>query len=172
MGKVKELTGYIMPLGLAFILMVKLFSSRFPKITVLRGIVALLIPIMAWSYLTGAVLENYVISRNEKQSKSMPTIAMWVDLLEEDNQVYYLEDTHNFRWAEGIQFMMQDKPLILTKTTEVSFEEDAFFIMHRNFVENDAIKENCEIVVEMGEFALAINKNQEVMKRFENYRTD
>ena len=169
-GKIKEISEYVLPMGLAFIFVVKLCRTKFPKIATMRCIIGLMIPILAWSYLTGSILENYVVSRNEKQAKAMPDISMWVNRIGWNKKVYYLEDTQNYRWAEGIQFMLQDEPLILTNTAEVSFDEDALFIMNRSYLESDIVKEKCEVVAESGQLALVINKEQEVMQRLERCR--
>ncbi len=168
-GKVKQISGYILPLGLSFILLVKLLDHKFPKAAAARCVAALLIPIAAWSYLGGSVLENYVIARNEKQSFAMPAVAKWINLLGWDKNVYYLEDTQNYRWAEGIQFMVQEKPVILTDTGAVSYEEDAFYIMNSSFAQNETVQEKCEIIVEAGNLALAVPKGQTLAERFERY---
>lgn len=168
-GKVKQISMYILPLGLGFILMVKLFADRFPKVVTVRCVAGLLIPIVAWSYLGSSVLENYVIARNEKQSVAMPNVSRWINLLGGDKNVYYLEDTQNYRWAEGIQFMLQEKQVILTTSGEVSFDEDAFYIMNSSYAQNEAVQEKCEIIVEVENLALAVPKGQTLLERFERY---
>lgn len=171
-GKVKKISEYILPMGLTFIFVVKLFRTKFPKIATVRCIIALMIPIMAWSYLTGAILENYVISRNEKQAKAMPTVSKWVNLLGWDKNVYYLEDTQNYRWAEGIQFMLQDKTLIMTNTKAVTFEEDAFYIVNKSFVQSEIVQEKCQVIEETGQLALIVPKDQTLVQRWEKYKLD
>lgn len=171
-GKVKAISKYILPMGLAFILMVKLYRTKFPKIATIRCIIGLMIPIVAWTYLTGSILENYVVSRNEKQAKAMPTVSKWVNLLGWDKNVYYLEDTQNYRWAEGIQFMLQDETIILTNTQEVTFEEDAFYIVNRNFVQNEIVQEKCTVIEETGQLALIVPKNQTLEERWKAYKLD
>ncbi len=171
-GKVKAISTYILPMGLTFILIVKLCRARFPKAANVRCVIGLMIPIIAWSYLTGAIIENYVVSRNEKQAKAMPSVSKWITLLGWDTNVYYLEDTQNYRWAEGIQFMVQAKAVILSNTKEVSFEEDAFYIMNRSFAENEIIKEKCVVIEETGQLALAVPKGKTLEQRWEAYKLD
>ena len=91
-GKVKKLSGYILPLGIAFLLIVKLGSKKFPKAAVARCVAALFIPIVAWSYLSNAIIHNYVVARNEKQAVTMPTISLWIsNPSEKVNCVYNAE---------------------------------------------------------------------------------
>jgi len=168
-GKVKQISCYILPMGLAFIMIVKVCAAKFPKAITIRCVAGLLIPIVAWTYLTGTILENYVISRNEKQAVEMPTVARWINLLGWDKNVYFLEDTQNYRWAEGIQFMVQEKPVLLSNTAEVPLEEDAFFIMNRSYAQSDVIQEKCEIIAQAGQLALAVPKGQTLAERFERY---
>lgn len=168
-GKVKQISGYILPMGLAFICIVKLCSAKFPKAMTVRCVAGLLVPILAWSYLTGSILENYVISRNEKQAVAMPTVSRWITLLGWDKKVYYLEDTQNYRWAEGIQFMVQNNPVILTNTTEVSWDEDAFFIMNRSYAKSEIVQEKCEIIAQAGQLALVAPKDKTIVERWKKY---
>lgn len=169
-GKVRQMSEYILPLGTAFVLLVKLGKRRFPKAWQIRCALGLLLPIIAWSYLTGSILENYVISRNEKQAVAMPSISREISVLGWDKDIYFLEDTQNYRWAENIQFMLQDKPLKMTTSKEVTFGEDAFYIMNRSFLENEIVKEKCVVIVESGSLALVAPKGQTIEERFNKYK--
>lgn len=169
-GKVRQMSEYILPLGTAFILLVKLCSSRFPKVQTIRCVLGLLLPIIAWSYLTGSILENYVISRNEKQAVNMPAVSREITLLGWDKNVYFLKDTQNYRWAENIQFMLKDKAVIMTTSKEVTFEEDAFYIMNKSFLENESVQEKCVVVVESGQLALVAPKGQTLEERFNKFK--
>lgn len=168
-GKVKELSGYILPLGLAFILVVKLEDKKFPKASVVRALVGLLIPIVAWTYLSDSIIKNYVVVRNEKQAVGMPPISFWIKILGQKENVYYLADTQDYRWAEGIQFMLQDMKVTLTTTEEAPWDEDAFFIMHKNYTESDVVKEKGIVVIESGVMSLVINNEQELASRFATF---
>lgn len=168
-GKVKQLSEYILPLGIGFLLIAKAGSEKFPKAAVARCVAALLIPIVAWSYLSNSIIHNYVVARNEKQAVTMPNISLWISMLAEEENVYYLADTFDYRWAEGIQFMLQDKKLTVTDTTQVSFDEDAFFIMSAEYAGSEAVSGKCTAIVKPGALVLAVNNEGEIMSRWKAY---
>ncbi len=168
-GKVKEISGYVLPLGISFLLIVKAGSSKFPKAAAARFAVGLLIPIVAWTYLSSSIIHNYVVARNEKQAVTMPTISLWVSMLATTENVYYLADTYDYRWAEGIQFMMQDRKLTVTDTAHISFDEDAFFIMSAEYADSEAVLEKCSVIIKPGALVLAVNKEGKIMDRWRAY---
>lgn len=168
-GKVKKISEYVLPLGMAFLLVVKLGGKKFPKAAVVRCVIGLLIPITAWSYLSNSVIHNYVVARNEKQAVTMPTIALWISMLVTTENVYYLADTFDYRWAEGIQFMMQDRELHVTDTAHISFDEDAIFIMGAEYAASENVLEKCSAIVKPGALVIVINKEGKIMDRWKAY---
>ncbi len=160
-GKVKILAGYVLPLALAFLLLVKvkiwpkLNSVRFNHVKLMT---ALLIPIFVWTMLSYSIIDHYVVGRNEKLTSNVPKVAFWIDSLDGSIPVYYLEDTENFRWAEALQFMLRDRSVIMTDTETVSYDEDAFFVMDKEYAKTPAIQEKCQTVVETSQFALLIKR--------------
>ena len=167
-GKIKILSSYVLPLGTAFIILMKVFDRKLARFSTVRVVIVLLIPLISWTYLSSQILENYTVPVNKKNLNVVPQIAMWIDILDYDNtkNIYYLEDTEYFRYAENIQFMLPDKIITLTDSASVSYDEDAFFIMDTEFAKRPEIQEKCEIIVEKNQFSLLINKNQKLMERW------
>ncbi|MDE7357921.1 MAG: hypothetical protein K2N39_00565, partial [Lachnospiraceae bacterium] len=50
-GKIAQLWRYILPMTASFILLLKPVAGRFSKLAVMRAVLALMIPVTAWSYL-------------------------------------------------------------------------------------------------------------------------
>lgn len=169
--KVRQISVYVLPMGFSFIVLIKFLSERFPKVKPARCVLALLIPIIAWNHLASEIVDKYVVVRNEKQAHVMPTISMWAGSMGgKDVPVYYLEDTLDYRWAEGMQFMMMDsRTVTLVKSADAPFDEDAFFIMHTDYAGSDAVREKCETVLEVGHWALVVNKEQELKAKWDHY---
>lgn len=176
-GKIKELAGYVIPLSLAFILLLKLFSGRISKnrfntkIVTVRCILVLMIPMLTWDHISYAIIDNYVCSRNDKQSGAMPQIASWADRLVSDEKIYFVSDWLSIKQAALIQFMLLDNVLEYTTFSELSFDEDAVYIISNRMLEDPKVVEKCEIVRSAGSYVIVINKNQEIMKRWEFYKT-
>ncbi len=170
-GKFAIMAKYVLPLGIAFILIMKLATIKLLKYQTIIYTIVLLIPVISWTYLSGQIVDKYIVSVNAKNSKTTPAIAMWIDILDynNDKNIYYLEDTEYYRYAENIQFMLPDKAVTLTGSAEVSFDEDAFFIMDTAFAKTPEIQEKCEMVVEKKQFSLLVSRNGELMERWENY---
>ena len=168
-GKIKEMMQYVLPLGIIFIIMVKGFANKFPKVQMVRMTVALLVPAVVWGYLASSIIDHYVVSVNQKQKRVSEDISYWIDVLSwgQDWPIYYFEDTKDFRHAEGFQYKLLDKPITMTKLDAVSFDEDAFYIMDTGAAQSKAIQENCEVVVQKSQFTLLIHKEQELMNRWQ-----
>lgn len=168
-GKIKEMMQYVLPLGIIFIIMVKGFANKFPKVQMVRVTVALLVPAVVWGYLASSIIDHYVVSVNQKQKRVSEDISYWIDVLSwgQDWPIYYFEDTKDFRHAEGFQYKLLDKPITMTKLDAVSFDEDAFYIMDTGAAQSKAIQENCEVVVQKSQFTLLIHKEQELMNRWQ-----
>ncbi len=176
MGKVKVVAGYALPAALAIILLVK------PKIGFIkekwcsvfsqgRLAAALLIPIVVWTMLSYSIIDNYVVARNVKQTKSMDQIAFWVDALDKTIPVYYLEDTENYRWAESLQFMLQDRIVTMTTTTEADYGENAFFVMDNAYARSEAVQEKGQIIITSGQFTLVASRESEAIERYQEIKS-
>lgn len=165
-GKVEELSRYILPLGAAFLVLLKPLRERFPKAAAARTIVALMIPVIAWSYLGKTIVDVYVVVRNEKQAEPLVQFASWIRVLGSDENIYYILDYANARNVGALQYMLQDRPVTLTGLSETSFTEDAFYIIRYNCAEEPAIVENCEVIMDLRGYRLLINKNQHLMERW------
>ena len=167
-GKFKIMISYVLPLGLTFIILMKVWGKRFSKYFTLRCALLLLIPAVSWTYLSSQVLENYSISLNRKSANTAPDIVEIIESYDyhDDKNIYYLEDTRYYRYAEKIQFMLSDREIIMTNMQEVPLTEDAFFIMSTSAAGTEAVQQECEIIATRGQYALVINKNHELMKRW------
>lgn len=171
-GKVEQLQGYIVPLILYFMLLLKPLlgplRERFPRIAAVRAALVLLIPVVAWSYLGRTIVDAYVVVRNEKQAEPFVQFSDWIRVLENGENVYYICDSPNDRNPGALQFMLPDLPVTVAGVEEVSFEEDAFYIMKNYFwdAEGSVIPEKCETMMRLGRYVLAINKDQDLARRW------
>lgn len=173
-GKIKILSQYVLPLSAAFFVVFKVGSSfiKSHRIVAARCVLALFIPVCAWVYLADTIVDNYVVARNEKQQGAMPSIVSWIELLDIDAPIYFAEDYISYKQASVIQFMLQDKEISMTHLGDLSFEEDAYYIIHRRYLEEEPrVGEMCVTVVSAGSYALVVNKEQELGKRWKYYNT-
>lgn len=167
-GKVRVVEGYILPLTAAFFVVLKPARTKIPRLAMARTILALMIPVAAWTYLGKSIVDNYVVVRNEKQAEPLPQFATWINVLGGNGvqKVYYILDSANPRYPGALQYMLQDKPVTVAWLADVSFTEDAFYVVHWNIEEIDKVKENCETVMSSSGYMLLINKEQELMEQW------
>ncbi|MBD5483924.1 MAG: hypothetical protein HDR18_00085 [Lachnospiraceae bacterium] len=158
-GKVRELEGYIFPLGIAFLIVLKLARERIPRATVVRTVLALMIPLAAWSYLGRTIVDRYVVVRNEKQAEPFPQFATWINVLGSDQKVYYILDSANQRYPGALQYMLQDKPVTVVWLSEVPFTENAFYVVRQSQADAEAITDHCEVIMRSRGYVLLINKD-------------
>ena len=169
-GKVAALWEYVRPLTIWFCAILMPARKRLSRVAVARTVAALMIPIMAWTYLGKTIVDAYVVVRNEKQAEPYPQFASWISVLGEGEPVYYIIDWANWRDAGALQYMLQDVPVTVASLAEISVEEDAFFVIKDNLWEDVAeISANCEIVMRSRGYLLLINKNQELMERWKPF---
>lgn len=165
-GKVRVVEGYILPFALWFFVILKLWRGRFPKAAVARTLLALAVPLVVWSYLGRSIVDHYVVVRNEKQAEPLPQFAIWINVLDrgEGQRVYYILDSANQRSAGALQYMLQDKPVTVAWLADVSFTEDAFYVVRQEYADEEKLKENCEVVMYSERYMLLINRNQALME--------
>lgn len=168
-GKVRVVEEYIFPLAIWFLLILKAARDRLPRAAVIRTVLALMIPVAAWSYLGRTIVDRYVVVRNEKQAEPLPQFSSWISILSRGSRykVYYITDSANQRYAGALQYMLQDMPVTAAGLSEVSFTEDAFYVVRQTYEDTGAIADNCEVVMYSRGYMLLINNNQELM---ENWR--
>ena len=67
--------------------------------------------------------------------------------------------------------MLSDLPVTVTSMEEVPLEEDAFFVMKHYFWdgEGSVVPEKCETMMRLGGYVLAINKDQDLARRWEPF---
>ncbi len=170
-GKIEQLQGYIVPLIAYFMVLLKFLRERFPKVKTARTVLALMIPVVAWSYLGRTIVDAYVVVRNEKQAEPFIQIADWIRVLGRGEKVYYICDSGNDRNPGALQYMLSDLPVTVTSMEEVPLEEDAFFVMKHYFWdgEGSVVPEKCETMMRLGGYVLAINKDQDLARRWEPF---
>ena len=102
----------------------------------------------------------------------MPVVASWIDTLGADAPVYFAEDYLSYKQASVIQFMLQDKEITMTHIYDMTFDEDAYYIINNRYLTEDPrVAEKCNTVVSAGSYALVINKEQELNRRWEYYES-
>lgn len=71
-----------------------------------------------------------------------------------------------------IQFMLRDTEITMTHVNDMTFDEDAYYIIHKRYLEEDLrVAERCRTVAVAGSYALVINKEQELNSRWEYYES-
>lgn len=166
-GKVRVVEEYIVPYALWFFAILKLFRERFPKVAVARTILALAIPFVVWSYLGRSIVDHYVVVRNEKQAEPLPLFASWISVLGRDGEtVYYITDSANQRNAGLLQYLVQERPVIVTNLEQAPFEEDAFYVMKQDYIDTEQVAQNCELVMGSSGYLLLINRNGKLMEEW------
>lgn len=170
-GKIRLVAQYVVPLAVGFIAVAKLGASKFgnKKLDIIRILLALVIPVMAWNHIYTEIVDNYVVVRNEKQSGAMPEVAGWCDTLSGNAPIYFVSDGLSYKQAEVIQYMCQKKKIIFTDMSTVSFDEDAVFIINNSFLSDPVIAEKCEQVTTVGRYAVVINKNWKIMEKWQKF---
>lgn len=165
-GKVRVVEDNIFPLAIWFFLILKLQRDRLPRVAVIRTVLALMIPVAAWSYLGRTIVDKYVVVRNEKQAEPLPPFSSWINILRggEQYKVYYITDSANQRYAGALQYMMRDMPVTAAGLAEVSFTEDAFYVVRQTYEDTEVIADNCEVVMYSRGYMLLINNSQELME--------
>lgn len=171
-GKVEVLTRYVMSLSLPFLLLLKLAREKLPRVAVLRTILALMIPVVAWSYLGKTIVDVYVVVRNEKQEKPFVQFSDWIRILGSEEKVYYITDSANDRNPGLMQFMLQGQPVTVAAVTDLSYQEDAFYIMKEYFWETEgvALADECEVIMQTAGYIIAVNKNQNLARQWDPFR--
>lgn len=173
-GKVRQLMKYVLPLGMSFIAVVKVLSNRFQnaRLVTVRCILALLIPACAWTYLARTITDNYTVSINERHMLHAPVLSQWIDSLAgtDEFDIYFLEDAEYYRWAEEFQFVLQDRKVTMTTSSEAPYDKDAFFITAVSHGNNPAVQEKCATVIETSRFSLLVSRGQELMRRLDSRR--
>ncbi len=171
-GRIRVLAQYVLALSAAFFAVFKLGSYfiKSHKVAAARCVLALLIPAYAWVHLANTIVDNYVVVRNEKQSGAMPKVASRIKALRVDAPIYFAEDYLSYRQAEVIQFMLQDKTITMTHIGDMNFDEDAYFIINNRYLAEDVrVAEKCETVQIVGNYAVVINKEQEIHEKWVEY---
>ena len=171
-GKVAALTRYVMPLSLSFLILLKAAREKLPRAAVARTILALIIPIAAWSHLGKAIVDAYVVVRNEKQERPFVQFSDWIRILGNEEKVYYITDSPNDRNPGLMQFMLQGQPVTVSAVTDLSYQEDAFYIMKEYFWETEgvALADECEAIMHTAGYILAVNKNGSLARRWDPFR--
>lgn len=171
-GKVAALTRYVMPLSASFLILLKAARERLPRLAVARTVLALMIPVAAWSYLGKAIVDAYVVVRNEKQEKPFVQFSEWIRILGDGENVYYISDSANDRNPGLLQFMLQEQPVTVVAVTDPTYQEDAFYIMKDYFWETEgvALTDECEIIMRTAGYIMAVNKNQNLAREWDPFR--
>ena len=172
-SQIKEIVKYVLPLAVSFIMIFKAGALRLTDnyLTAIRLGVALLIPITVWCQIYTGVIDDTAIPLQQNPGvNAAPRIASWIDRLSEGEPIYFDPIRLYYRKAAYLQYMCGEKSITLTNLGKMDFEEDALFVLHIDSLDDERVKENCEIVAEEWIYVLAINKNQHIKDRWEFYR--
>jgi hypothetical protein len=167
-GKVKALLGYVLPLSTVFVMLSKAFGRYITnhKVTLARYAVALIIPVAVWHHIATAIIDNYVVVRNEKQSGALPGVAGWIPVVSGSSKIYFVNDWFSYKQAELLQFMVADRSLIYAGLDEVTLDEDAIYIINSKMLGDARVQEKCEVIRQSGDYCIALNKNLELISEW------
>ncbi|MFG6369885.1 MAG: hypothetical protein K1W16_15995 [Lachnospiraceae bacterium] len=170
-GKIKEVARYVVPFAAGFVLISRIGSSgnKASRLVTLRLVIALMLPVGVWNHIYTEIVDHYVVVRNQKQSGAAPQIAEWTKRLSGGENIYFINDWLSYRQGEILQYMIGPEKLHLTKFGKVDFDEDALFILNKKLLNDDIIKDKCEVVDTKGSYALVVNKNQKLADRWRWY---
>lgn len=170
-GKVREVAGYVVPLAAGFVVLCRAGASKLKssRVNALRLALALIVPVAAWNHIYTEIVDHYVVVRNEKQSGAAPQIAEWVQRLNDGGSIYFITEGLSNRQAEILQYMCGNEKLVLTEFGSADFDEDALFILNIKLLDDDIVKEKCEVVDTKGSYALTVNNSQSLMERWQWY---
>ena len=95
---------------------------------------------------------------------NIQNIVGWVEQVDDEleHKVYYCSDTESRYWSESFQFLLEDNPITVIKSTDIDVDEDAFYIVGRNYVQLDGFDDYFYCIKESNQFALIINKYGEL----------
>lgn len=170
-GKIKEVARYVVPFAAGFVLISRIGSSgnKASRLVTLRLVIALMLPVGVWNHIYTEIVDHYVVVRNQKQSGAAPQIAEWTKRLSGGENIYFINDWLSYKQGEILQYMIGPEKLHLTKFGKVDFDEDALFILNKKLLNDDIIKDKCEVVDTKGSYALVVNKNQKLAERWRWY---
>ena len=171
-GRVWVLSRYVLLLAAVFFAVFKVGSRWITshKVVMARCVLALLIPIFAWTHIANTIVDNYVVARNLNQNDRIPSIAYWIDILCSDEPVYFVQEYLTYRYAALIQFMLYDNTITMTHIDDLTFDEDACYIIDKRYLEEDPrVSEKCKMIVTVQNLALVINKEQNIHQKWELY---
>lgn len=91
---------------------------------------------------------------------NIQNIVGWLEQIDDDLNcnVYYCSDTESRYWSESFQFLLEDKPLTVIESKDINLEEDAFYIVGKNYVQLDGFDDYFYCIKESNQFALIVNK--------------
>jgi len=171
-GAIRRLCSYVLPLGIGFLLVMKLGGvMKNQKLQFARLLAALLIPAAAWTTLAGSLLEHYNVSINQKYNGVVSSAAYWIDAFDtaKSHQVYFFADTKYERFAQQLQYILQDRPVIQTTSAENNMEEDAFYVTGKEFAYSEQVQEQYLVLAETNSVAVLINKDKELAQKWYRY---
>lgn len=165
-GRIRIVLKWMIPLGTSFILLVKVGRERIPRVAVVRTLIALLIPLYAWSYLGTTIVDAYVTVRNRKQAEPFPEMSSKIELMGADKPIYFLTDYNDGRSAGLLQFMLPESSVTVTNMASVDLTQDAFYVMRREMADLPQVHENCQQMVRRSGYVLFVSKHGGLYERW------
>lgn len=168
-GKIWQTAAYAVAAAALLCIFIKILQEKFHKAAPYRSIVSLLAVIILYAYMGTAMTANYVISVNQRQERTLPTIVMWINRLYGGENIYFLKDTKYYRWGLALQYDIFDKTVILTESSDIPQDEDAFYVAGPGFDDNEEITDKYGVIVDAGSFVLLSPLDGDIYARMEDY---
>ena len=112
---------------------------------------------------------DYVIRQNYTQEVSQPSIAAWVNMFYQGENIYFLKDTASYRDGLAMQYKLNDKLVSFRMLPDINPEEDAFYITGTEYGLSEEAQSKFGTIVETRKFTLLAPLNGNIYKRMVNY---
>lgn len=131
------------------------------RYAVAAGAVVTLFTVTAYQLVFGVMTEKQCL-----RIVNIKNIVSWIDMVDdgESRKVYYCSDTESRYWSESFQFLLQETPLTVIKSDQISDEEDAFYIVGKDYLQNGGGAGKFYCIKESSQFAVIVNRDGELAR--------
>ena len=168
-AKLWEIAGCAALAGIIVCAAVKVQQSKFVKYERRRIVAILTAVICVYGGMGMYKTYDYVIRQNYTQEVSQPSIAAWVNMFYQGENIYFLKDTASYRDGLAMQYKLNDKLVSFRMLPDINPEEDAFYITGTEYGLSEEAQSKFGTIVETRKFTLLAPLNGNIYKRMVNY---
>lgn len=130
----------------------------FPKREMEKSVLAVCVVAGVWGYMSLVTVDEIVIVPNMNALRNVSVAISEADMQGKEAEIYYLTDTVHSMYAQNFQFFLPDQPVELVTSSEIKYEEGAYYIMSADLIEKPVVKTQCKILSITDKFAIAVKK--------------